>query len=341
MIRGQPYFAIDRWTGRTRTDTQLVGAVAAQPGSALARAVGARPIARTETQDAQANTATRSPGEGPGTGIANAAMQTAIMSGFAKQALDGARVGVKLREAYRARDYMPDGGRWGTGRLPTAIRQFVTMQPTTTIINPAAPDVRGLDDAARQAALIGSKGQTFTRLDRSAYISSTLLGAGLAVVTLASGAPNLVSGVMQDGPLGLVQTREGRAGLNQFVGGGLALWLLASGMREVSADVALQRNARLAAKASRVATGMKPTVYDRLPTAIRFGFEGLHHVAAGARSPRNALPWTAAVGLGSAALLWVNRWGYLDGLNSNDNRGFGTRLRDALDATPVLGTLVD
>lgn len=268
-------------------------------------------------------------------------MQTAIISGFAKQALDGARVGAKLRESYRARDYVPDGGRWNAGRLPTALRQLITMQPTTTIINPNAPDVRGLDDAARQAALIASKGQTFTRFDRSAYISSTLLGAGLAFVTLASSAPNLVSGIMQNGPLGLVQTREGRAGLNQFVGGGLALWLLGSGMRDVAADVALQRNARMAAKAARAATGMRPTFSDRLPASLQTGLEGLRHVAAGARSPRNALPWTAAVGLGSAALLWVNRWGYLDGLNSDDSRGFGTRLRDAVDATPILGTLVD
>jgi hypothetical protein len=196
-----------------------------------------------------------------------------------------------------------------------------------------------MTDDVRQAALVASGGRTFTRFDRHAYIYSTLLGAGLAGVTLASGAPNMISGVMQEGPSGLGNTKEGRAGLIQLAGGGLAVGLLAQGMRDVGPDVRQQRALRATEKSRRALTGVRPTAYDRMPTIIRNVYEGLHHIAAGARAPRNALPWTAAAGLGSAALLWMNRWGYLDPVNANDQRSMADRLYQAVDATPLIGAL--
>lgn len=316
-------------------------------GIGTVNALSARSVAPTAPRRADPpktppHQATSAPTGGAGSGFADTALKIAIVSGLGKQALDGMRLVPKLKESFHARQYMDDGGRWNSGRLPTAIRQMLTLQPSTTIIDPRAPtptDLSKMTAELRHAALAASGGRTFTRLDRNAYITSTLLGAGLAGITLASGAPNMISGVLQEGPLGLVNTKEGRAGLIQLGGGGLAVGLLAQGMRDVSPDVRLQRAQRATDKSLRALAGAAPTINDRMPTAMRNVYEGLHHIAAGARAPRNALPWTAAAGLGSAALLWINRWGYLDVANAADNRSISDRLHQAVDATPLVGAL--
>lgn len=145
--------------------------------------------------------------------ISRAAIQFSFFAGLGKMGLDMARVAAKFPEA-RA-----------TGNLPTAVRQFITAAPTTSLIDPSAPRLA--------SAALG--GKTFTAFDRSAYRLSSGIGAALAGVQLASSVPNLIEGWQKDGPAGLVNSQSGRTGVLQAAGGGFALGLLSKAFVETRA----------------------------------------------------------------------------------------------------------
>lgn len=205
-----------------------------------------------------------------------------IGGGLAQNAIDVTRLVKKYPEAHRA------------GNLGTALRLTALTRPDSRVIDPSAPRV----------ATAASAFKSFTRFDELAMKSSVLLGASLAVIQLASAAPNLADALSQDGPWheNLGQTTSGRAGVLQLAGGGLGVGLFATALRQTAGH----------------AEGFIPTVL------------------AAAKAPIMARPIFGQIGTASAVVVMANELGYLDFLDSDEGRSVGTILRDAAQGTPLI-----
>jgi hypothetical protein len=167
------------------------------------------------------------------------------------------------------------------------------------------PDARLVDPMAPRIATVESLGKSFTRFDEIAMKSSVLLGTSLAALQLASAIPNLSDALSKDGPWysNIAQSTSGRAGVLQLAGGGLGLAVFMKALQQTKGSGA---------------TGLVDTVM------------------AAAKAPIMAKPIFTTVGLASGALVMANELGYLDFLNTGEERPVGTVLKDAAHSTPVL-----
>lgn len=205
--------------------------------------------------------------------VSKMAIKGALGVSYGKYALDSFRTWKKLPEAARR------------GRAVRALFEAATGNPTTAIVDPTAPR-----HAARGLA-------TFTRFDAGMYRTSMVLGLSMAAANFGSGVPNAAEALFNDGPKGLVDTRAGRSGLSQTIGGAVIL--------------GIARKALLDTRAKDV-KGFWPTVAS---------------VTASARLSR---PWVVfGVGLGTGASTLFNEAGLFDVANKDDPRSFAKKMGDA------------
>jgi hypothetical protein len=167
------------------------------------------------------------------------------------------------------------------------------------------PDARLVDPMAPRIASVASLGKSFTRFDEIAMKSSVLLGTSLAALQLASAIPNLSDALSKDGPWyeNIAFSTSGRAGVLQLAGGGLGLGVFMTALNQTKGAGA---------------TG----VVDR--------------VMAAAKAPIMARPVFTSIGIGSGMVVLANELGYLDFLNTGEERSVPTVLKDAAHKTPIL-----
>lgn len=221
------------------------------------------------------------PAEEQRSGLAKHAITAAIAGGLLQNVIDVGRLVKKFPEAQRR------------GVLGLALRQTALTAPDSRIIDPVAPRIAGA----------ASGGKSFTHFDEAAMKTSVFLGATISAVQFASSIPNLVDAIGQEGGLGnLGQTTSGRAGVLQFLGGGLGLGMFGAALVQTR--------------------GVGGNVVERV-------------VAAG-KAPIMANPLLKQVGIASGVLVLANELGYFDFWNRDDSRSVPTVLRDAVHGTAVL-----